>query len=74
MHYETGVGGLAQLNYSNPLSRYLWVVMQLLLWAIVVVGILQPNWRRRQARQQFAVPEMQPVVSLSGNDSGTVES
>ena len=74
MHYETGVGGTAQLNYSNPLSRYVWVVMQLLLWAIVVVGILQPNWRRRQARQRFAIPEMQPVVSLMGNNSETVES
>lgn len=74
MHYETGVGGTAQLNYSNPVSRYLWIIMQLLLWASVVVGILQPNLRRRQVRLKFAAAEMQSVVSLSGNNSETVES
>jgi len=74
MHYETGVGGAAQLNYSNPMSRYLWVLIQMLLWLAVVVGILQPNWRRRLARQKFEIPVMPPVVTLSGTNSETVES
>jgi len=74
MHYETGVGGTAQLNYSNPLSRYLWVIMQVLLWAIVVIGILQPDWHRRRSRKKFDVSEMPPIVYLLDEVSGTVES
>jgi hypothetical protein len=74
MHYETGVGGTAQLKYSNPVSRYLWVLIQFLLWVVVVLGILQPNMRRRQARQKFEIPVMSPVVSLSSANSETVES
>jgi hypothetical protein len=74
MNYETGVGGAAQLNYSNPVSRYLWVLIQMLLWLAVVVGILQPNMRRRQAHQKFEIPVMPPVVTLSGTNSETVES
>ena len=74
MHYDIGVGGTGQLNYSNPLSRYLWVFVQLVLWAIVVVGIVKPNWRRRQTRQRFDLPEIPPVVSLSGNSAETVQS
>lgn len=74
MHYETGVGGTAQLKYSNPMSRYLWVLIQFVLWIVVVLGILQPNMRRRQARQKFEIPVMSPVVSLSSANSETVES
>ena len=74
MHYETGVGGSAQLKYSNPVSRYLWVLIQFLLWVVVVLGIVQPNMRRRQARQKFEIPVMSPVVSLSSANSETVES
>jgi preprotein translocase subunit SecG len=67
MHFETGDGGLARLSYSNPLSRYMWVLLQVFLWLVVVLGILQPNFRRRSRRQQFELPETTPVVSLSTN-------
>jgi preprotein translocase subunit SecG len=67
MHFETGDGGLARLSYSNPLSRYMWVLLQVFLWLVVVLGILQPNFRRRSRRQQFELPETTPVVSLSAN-------
>lgn len=74
MHYDTGAAGTAQLSYSNPVSRYVWVFMQLLLWVVVVIGVLQPNWRRRQARQKFDLVEIPAVVSLSGGHSETVTS
>ena len=67
MHFETGDGGSARLSYSNPLSRYVWVLLQVFLWLVVVLGILQPNLRRGSRRQQFELPETTPVVSLSAN-------
>jgi hypothetical protein len=74
MHYDIEVGGVGQLNYSNPLSRYIWVFIQLMLWVAVVVAIVKPNWRRRQTRKKYDLPEIPPVVSLSGNGAETVQS
>jgi hypothetical protein len=74
MHYDIEVGGTGQLNYSNPLSRYIWVFIQLMLWVAVVVAIVKPNWRRRQTRKKYDLPEIPPVVSLSGNGAETVQS
>jgi hypothetical protein len=74
MHYDIEVGGTGQLNYSNPLSRYVWVLIQLLLWVAVVVAIVKPNWRRRQTRKKYDLPEIPPVVSLSGDGAETVQS
>jgi hypothetical protein len=45
----------------------MWVLLQVFLWLVVVLGILQPNFRRRSRRQQFELPETTPVVSLSAN-------
>jgi hypothetical protein len=45
----------------------MWVLLQVFLWLVVVLGFLQPNFRRRSRRQQFELPETTPVVSLSAN-------
>jgi hypothetical protein len=67
MHYETGNGGVAELHYATSLSRYMWVLLQLLLWALVGLGVLQPKWRGRRAGQKFVLPESTPIVVLSVN-------
>ena len=67
MHYETGNGGVAELHYANPLSRYIWVLLQALLWVLVGLGVLQPKWRGRRAGQKFELSESTPIVVLSVN-------
>jgi hypothetical protein len=65
MNFETGSGGIAELKYATPLTRYIWVLLQVLLWAFVALGVLQPKWRGRRAGQKFVLPESTPVVVLS---------
>jgi hypothetical protein len=65
MNFETGSGGIAKLNYATPFSRYVWVLLQVLLWAVVALGVLQPKWRARRAQQKFELPVSKPVVVLS---------
>lgn len=65
MHFETGDGGNARLSYANPLSRYIWVLLQVLLWLVVVFAVLQPNVRRGSRRQKFELVDATPVVSLN---------
>jgi hypothetical protein len=67
MHYETGNGGVAELQYRNPLSRYIWVLLQTLLCVLVGLGVLQPKWRGRRAGQKFELSESTPIVVLSVN-------
>ncbi|MEY4247034.1 MAG: hypothetical protein RIS69_581, partial [Actinomycetota bacterium] len=65
MNFETGSGGIAELQYATPFTRYIWVLLQVLLWAFVALGVLQPKWRGRRAGQKFVLPESTPIVVLS---------
>ena len=50
MAFDIEVATEGTLRYSTSITRYIWVVVQGLLWLVVIVAIVQPRQRSRAAR------------------------
>ena len=61
--------GTATLQYHTPVSRTLLVVMQMVLWAVVLLAATRADpvawYRRRRAR---SAPTAQPVLAIDDED------
>ena len=57
--------GVLALSHDRPLSRVLWVLAQLMLWSILVVGWRQPRNLRRRASSRTAVAvDDSPIIAM----------
>jgi hypothetical protein len=65
MSFDASAGGTVSLDYSTPITRYLWIVVHIGLWIVVFVGVLQPVRRRRGRAENVD----SPVISLSSAES-----
>jgi len=52
--------GSGRLVYDNPVTRYLWVLLQMILWLIVVLALFQPRFFRRR----ISPISLEPVLSF----------
>jgi len=59
MTFESSAGS-GRLVYDNPVTRYLWVLVQMILWAIVLVALFQPRFFGRR----ISPISLEPVVSF----------
>lgn len=59
MTFESGAGS-GRLVYDNPVTRYLWVFLQTILWIIVLLALFQPRFLRRRINPTL----LEPVVSF----------
>jgi hypothetical protein len=62
MSTEIAAGGRATLDYDSPLSRKLWVALQVLLWVIVIVAVAQP----RRLRRRVGGVDGAPIMTIGG--------
>jgi len=67
MAFELERAGTVTLSYRAPLWRYPIVIVQLILWAAVVVGVVQPRRRRRRGLAQPVGDLGAAVVVLAGS-------
>ncbi len=59
MTFESSAGS-GRLVYDNPLTRYLWVFLQMILWIIVLLALFQPRFLGRR----HSPMSLEPVVSF----------
>jgi GT2 family glycosyltransferase len=59
MTFESSAGS-GRLVYDNPVTRYLWVLLQMILWAIVLVALFQPRFFGRR----ISPISLEPVLSF----------
>ena len=59
MTFESGASS-GRLVYDNPVTRYLWVFLQTILWIIVLLALFQPRFLRRRINPTL----LEPVVSF----------
>ena len=62
MSTEIAASGRATLDYDSPLSRKLWVALQVLLWVIVIVAVAQP----RRLRRRVGGVDGAPIMTIGG--------
>lgn len=59
MTFESSAGS-GRLVYDNPMTRYLWVLLQIILWVIVLLALFQPRFLGRR----ISPVTLEPVVSF----------
>ena len=59
MTFESSAGS-GRLVYDNPMTRYLWVFLQMILWIIVLLALFQPRFFGRRHSHM----SLEPVVSF----------
>jgi GT2 family glycosyltransferase len=59
MTFESSAGS-GRLVYDNPVTRYLWVFLQMILWIIVLLALFQPRFFGRR----HSPMSLEPVVSF----------
>jgi hypothetical protein len=59
MTFESSAGS-GRLVYDNPMTRYLWVFLQMILWIIVLLALFQPRFFGRR----HSPMSLEPVVSF----------
>lgn len=61
MYFDVPEGGTVSLAYSKPITRQIWVVLQVFLWGAVVIAAVQPRLRRKRVAYSL---EEEPILSL----------
>lgn len=65
MSADVDQAGLATLSHDRPVSRLLWVVAQIVLWATLSIGVRQPSRvRRRWSGGVVGESTPTPVIDL----------
>ncbi|MBM3800509.1 MAG: hypothetical protein FJW18_10605 [Actinobacteria bacterium] len=67
MSFDASAGGTVSLDYSTPVTRYLWIVIHSALWIVVFAEVLRPVRRRRGRAESVD----SPVISLSSAESAS---